>query len=279
MLLKSIIFYLYKKTPMINRIFFLTLLVSGLVSMSSFAQPDTKDCSSKYLVRHPSIRKFYVAGSMDGAIFSTATIHHDGMMYDPSGSNIPATNTMGTIRFTYLVNFGFTFNFNFSPSVGLYTGLDLKNIGYIEQDNGYTTKRRTYNVGAPLGFKIGDMSNKGSYFLLGGGIDLPFNYNEKTFKDNDRGNKTRFNEWMSSRTNNIMPYVFAGGCFNHGVTVKVQYYPNNFMNPDFVDDFGVRPYKGTEVHLILLSVGFGMHMNAEHKHKKKQCSHNAPPQR
>jgi hypothetical protein len=260
---------------MIKRIFFASLMACSMMSVSSIAQPDTRDNSSKYLVRHPNIRKFYVAGALDGAIFSTATIHHDGVTYDPSGSSLPATNTMGTIRFTYLVNLGLTFNFNISPTVGIYTGIDMKNIGYIEQDNGYSTKRRSYNAGVPLGFKIGDMSRRGSYFLFGGGLDAPFNYNEKTF--NDRNNKVRINEWNSNRTPGIMPYVFAGGCFNHGISVKVQYYPNNFLNSTFVDDYGNRPYQGTEVHLILLSVGFGMHMNMENKDKKKKCGHSNPP--
>jgi hypothetical protein len=263
---------------MSNRIFFSTLLVSGLAVSSVFAQqpaapPDTKDCSSKYLVRHPSIRKFYVAGGLDGSIFSTATIHHDGLTDAQSGVTLPNTNTLGTIRFTMFFNMGFTFNFNFSPTIGLYTGVDVKNIGYIEQDNGYTLKRRTYNVGAPLGFKIGDMGNKGSYFFFGGGLDVPVNFQEKYFKNDDRSNKQKFNEWFSNRTPDVMPYVFIGACFNHNITVKAQYYPNNFMNQDYVDNSGNKPYMGTDVNLILLSVGFGMHMHMDHKKKGTTCSY------
>jgi hypothetical protein len=254
------------------RILFAALLTFSLFTASVIAQPVIVDNSSKYLFRHPHIKKFYVAGALDGAMFSTATIHHDAVVYDPTtGANIPESNTMGTIRFTYFVNFGFTFNFNISPSVGIYTGVDIKNIGYIEQDNGISTKRRTYNVGAPLALKIGDMGDKGSYFFLGGGMDVAINYNEKVFKERD--NKTRTNEWWSDRTPRTMPYGFAGISFNHHITVKGQYYFNNYLNTDYRDAQGKAIYQGTEVHLMVLSVGFGMNFTAGEKKHKSNCHH------
>ncbi len=252
---------------MANRILLSALLASSIVCSSSYAQ-DTKApvaTNPKYLYKHQTIPHFYLGGALDGAIFSTATIHHDGVIYDPSGNNIPATNTMGIMRFTYFVNLGFTFNFNLTKNLGLYTGLDIKNVGYIEQDNGYTLKRRTYNVGIPAGIKIGNMDMKGSYFFLGGGIDAAINFQEKLFKDRD--NKKRINEWFSDRTPRTMPYVFAGISFNHHITAKVQYYINNFMNTDYRDESGNNIYNGTEVHLILLSVGFGMNWQVSTGHK------------
>ena len=252
-----------------NRFFLTILLVSSLFTTALFAQPETPtNTSSKYLLKYPTIRHFYVAGGTDGAIFSTATIHHDGAT-DAAGNTAPNINTMGIIRFTYMVNFGFTFNFNFSKHLGLYTGIDLKNVGYIEQDNGFSDKRRVYNVGAPLGIKIGNMSDKGSYLFLGGGLDVVLNYQEKYFSD--RNNKTRINEWWSDRTPRTMPYLFAGISFNHHITVKAQYYPNNFLNTDYRDASGVAIYSGTDVHLILLSVGFGMNVSFKNDRKKDNC--------
>jgi hypothetical protein len=253
---------------MSSKLYFSILMAICLSTSALFAQPAmTKDNSSKYLVRHPDIRKFYIGGGLDAAIFSTATIHHDGVLDPATGVMSQNINTMGTIRFTYVLNIGTTFNFNFSPTIGMYTGIDIKNIGYIEQDNGTTLKRRTYNVGAPLGFKIGNMRNHGSYFLFGAGLDAPFNYKEKTFKSDDRSNKTKFNEWFSDRVPGLMPYAFIGGCFDPGITVKLQYYINDFMNTSYTDNSGNQPYMGTDVHLILLSVGFGMHMHMHHDHK------------
>jgi hypothetical protein len=257
---------------MSNKMAFTAILVSSLVTSSLFAQTGVHNYA--YLKDDQSTPKFYVGSALDAAIFSTATIHHDAVVYDPSGSSVPATNTMGTIRFTYFVNIGCTFNFNVSKHVGIFTGVDLKNIGYIEQDNGTTLKRRSYNIGAPIGLKIGNMSMKGSYAFVGGGLDFPINFNEKIFKERD--NKTRFNEWWSDRTPKVMPYVAAGAVFQHGISVKVQYYPNNFLNADFKDQNGMKPYAGTDVHLILFSIGFGMHsmhMSMGHKHKCCEDDH------
>ncbi|MCD6013626.1 MAG: outer rane beta-barrel protein [Flavipsychrobacter sp.] len=277
-----------------TRIFLAAILTSSLFSSSIFAQdpppenqeqqskqrkPDRQESkipttatNKKFLVRHQDIRKFYVAGAMDGAIFSTAIIHHDGGT-TPTGENMPNVNTMGIMRFTYFINGGFTFNFNFSPTVGLYTGVDIKNIGYIEQDNGWTTKRRTYNVGAPLALKVGNMGDRGTYFFAGGGLDVAINFQEKRFKE--RNDKTRINEWMSDRTPRTMPYVFAGVSFDHHITAKVQYYPNNYLNTNYRDQNGVAIYQGTNVNLIMLSVGFGMnvHVNKDKKKHKHGCHH------
>jgi hypothetical protein len=237
-----------------KNIFLTTLLASSLLSSSLFAQyPSTH---SKYLLKAPTVRKFYVGSGLDAAMFSTATIHHDANTPGVNGTSSQNINKLGIIRFTYFVNVGVSFNFNLSPHFGIFTGVDLKNIGYIEQDNGYTLKRRTYNVGAPLGIRIGNMANNKGKIFLGGGIDAPINYNEKYF--HDRNNKKRINEWFSDRTPSLMPYAFVGASFSHGVSTKIQYYPNNFLNENFKDNNGVMTNAGTVVNLIVFSVGFNM---------------------
>jgi hypothetical protein len=246
---------------MTKKIFLSTLLVSSLLSSTLFAQAPVTH--SKYLLKAPTVRKFYVAGGLDAAIFSTATIHHDPYALGVNGSSAQSVNTLGIIRFTYFVNAGVTFNFNFSPHVGLFTGVDIKNIGYIEQDNGYTLKRRTYNVGVPIGIKIGEMANNRGKVFFGGGLDAPINYNEKYF--HDRNKKIKLNEWFSDRTPDLMPYAFVGASFNHGLSAKVQYYPNNFLNESYKDNSGNMPNSGTEVNLILFSIGYSMPMHSSMK--------------
>jgi hypothetical protein len=196
----------------------------------------------------PPIRKFYVGSSMDGAILSMSSVTLNGAT--PSSLTEVA-------RFSYFINWGFTFNFNLSRHFGVYTGIDLKNIGFIEHDNisGMTIKRRTYNVGAPVGVKIGNMGLKRWYFFMGGGADIPVNYKQKTYAL--RNQKQKFNEWFSDRTPQVMPYIFAGIAVNRGVTVKAQYYPNNFINPDFATN-GTHPYAGYDVHISMLSLGISV---------------------
>jgi hypothetical protein len=246
-----------------KHIFLSTLLATSLLSSSVFAQAPVK--YSRYLMKAPSIRKFYVGSGLDALIFSTATIHHDANTPGVNGTSPQSINTLGTMRFTGFLNIGVTANFNVSPHFGIYTGLDLKNVGYIEQNNGYTLKRRTYNVGVPLGFKFGNMARNKGYLFLGGGLDAPINYYEKYF--HDRTNKTyTLNEWFSDRTPSLMPYVFLGAAFNHGVTAKIQYYPNNFLSENYTDNNGNTPNAGTVVNLILFSIGFNMYWHVEHNH-------------
>jgi len=247
-----------------NKSFCTTLLAASLLSSSLFAQ--YLPGHTPFLKKAPTVRKFYVGSGLDAGIFSTAFIHHDANTPGVNGTNPQAVNTLGILRFSYVINLGVTFNWNFSPHIGMFTGLDIKNIGYIEQDNGYTLKRRTYNVGVPLGLKIGNMANNKGRIFLGGGLDAPINYNEKYFHDRD--NKKRINEWFSDRTPALMPYAFIGAAFNHGITVKAQYYPNNFLNENFTDNAGNMPNAGTTVNLLLFSIGYNMvwHVEKEHEH-------------
>jgi len=218
-----------------------SLLFSAL---SAVAEPATADSARHHKVLQP-VRRFYVGSGFDGLNFSSASI-----------KNTTANNTVnGTLRFTYIINWGFTFNLNLSRHIGLYTGIDVKNIGFIEEVNGIVTKRRTYNIGAPLGFKIGNMVAKKGYFFAGGGVDVPVNYREKSFSV--RNQKTKFNEWFSDRTPAVMPYVFAGIALNRGMTLKAQYYPDNFLNPQFTKN-GTQPYANYDVHLEMLSIGLAV---------------------
>ena len=213
------------------------------------------------------MQKFYIGTATDAGIFSTATIQHT---YYPVGGRSYTSSSTGTLRFSYFLNLGATFNFNFSRHIGAYTGLDIKNIGYIESYNGFTYKRRTYNIGAPIGIKVGNMAPKGTYVFLGGGAEIPIEYKEKIFQI--KSQKTKINEWLSNRTPLVMPYVFAGVAINRGYTFKVQYYPTNFMNPDYTDSKGNQPYAGTEAHLILFSLGFAIPLSKHHDIMKKVVS-------
>lgn len=250
--------YLYRM-----KTFYITVLATALAgSVPVFAQKDNADDTTTARMIELKTRKFYIGSALDGGIFSTTV-------------NSSAIGSTSTVRFTWFLNMGVTFNYDFSKHVGLYTGVDLKNIGFIEKINPVTIKRRTFNVGAPLGIKLGNLKTR-KYLVLGGGIDFPINYREKTFIT--RNNKTKFNEWFSDRTPQTMPYVFVGGV-RKGFSLKVQYYPTNYMNPDFTTTVGgvvTKPYAGYEVHPLLISLGMTMpyskgpiYKNRMHMHHRK----------
>jgi len=214
----------------------------------------------------PRLRKFYWASNTDGGIFSTAFIK------TPDPTNPTTTkNTMGTLRFSWVLNLGASFNYNINDKIGLFTGLNLRNIGFISKSAGVTTKTRTYNLGIPLGIKFGDMRPKRTYGFVGGGVDFPFHFKQKVFTD--RKNKTKTTDWFSDRTPVIMPYVFAGVAINRGLTFKLQYYPGNFVNQDFIlatPTGNIKPYAATEANVLMLSLGYSMPFSKEKDMMKKK---------
>jgi hypothetical protein len=190
-------------------------------------------------------RYFYVSGSFSGAILSTAAV---------SGTASTSNSRLSTPRFSYLLNTGANLNYNFNERIGAFAGLELQNIGFIQKIGDLTIKRRTYTLGVPVGIKIGSMSNRGAYLFSGLGADLPVNYREKRYIK--RGNKEKFNEWFSERTPIIMPYMFVGYKFRKNTFLRAQYYLTNFMDQDYTDQNGVKPYKDFGVNVMHLSFGY-----------------------
>lgn len=195
--------------------------------------------------------KGYWGSGLDGAIFSTS-LYKDGAGGD---------SKLTTLRFTYFLNLGMNYNYDFTKNFGAFVGIGIKNIGLINKYGDSTVKRRVYTVGVPVGIKLGNL-RKRNFVMLGGGVDVPFNYREKGFVE--RRHKEKFSEWFSDRTPNFMPYVFAGFSIDPGITLKFQYYPGNFFNTDFTEknkitNLDYKPYEDMEANLILVSLGIDIH--------------------
>ena len=248
-----------------KRLFLVALLLSCMAVTTVIAKEKSDDKTKKEDVKKKKHKKrkkkrpftartFFIGTDVDGAMFSTAFIHH---VYPPHTTQLP-TNTVGTVRFSGFLNIGLTFNFNLSQTVGVFTGIDIKNIGFNDFTYADSTiKRRSYNVGIPIGVKIGNMDDKKPFGFIGGGIDKPINYKQKQYFV--RNEKTeRFSEWFSKRTPEFMPYVFIGAA------LKLQYYPGNFLNPNYVPDKGYNSNYGYDVHVLVLSIGYWVPIKKRH---------------
>lgn len=233
-----------------------TLILLSLVAATELRAQDTTETREKenrkkisyhfHLYAPPKPRHGYITHGGNGPLLSFANVKDNGEHV----RNIP--------RFTIFFNVGSNYNYDFSNNIGIFTGLNIKNIGLITKNDTVKLKRRVYTMGVPLGFKFGNIRD-GFFFFLGGEYDLAFNYKEKTFID---GDKTKFNEWFSDRTPLLMPSVFAGFRFSPGFGVKVQYYLNNFFNKDYTHTVnGVKeyPYQNLDANLafVTLSYNFG----------------------
>ncbi len=190
------------------------------------------------------VQKLYLSSGIDGYVLSTASL----TKHDVSKMTIP--------RFTAFFHVGVNANYDFNKNFGLFTGVNIKNIGFIEKTGDVTTKRRVYTAGIPLALKLGNVRH-GHYFMLGGGVDFPFNFKEKTYVK--RSDKEKFNEWFSDRTPAVMPYVFVGAHVHPGLAVKLQYYPTNFLNADYseaIEGGFYKPYADYDVKLMMLTLSF-----------------------
>ena len=139
------------------------------------------------------------------------------------------------LRFTIFPHFGQYWHLDIGNSIGLYTGVALRNVGFIydEEVPLQKTIRRSLNLGVPLVIKLG--SFKHHFFIFGGvEYELLFHYKAKRWYSNEReGEKISDSEWFSDKTNRFVPAAVAGIQFPGGINVKFKYYLDDFLNLDY----------------------------------------------
>lgn len=162
--------------------------------------------------------KIYGSFGME-MIFSFADIENQG--YDQG--NI--------MRWAPVLNMQSMANFDFNDYFGLFTGMAVRNIGFIYDNpiDGNKYKYRTYNFGIPAGFKVGKL--KSMLFFGGYEIEFPFVYKEKLFIDEVKEDK--FTVWFSNRVEPVQHSLLAGIQFPYGPVIKFKYYLSNFHDRDF----------------------------------------------
>jgi hypothetical protein len=169
------------------------------------------------------------------------------------------------VRFSPFFNAQGMLNYDLSEQFGLFTGLSIRNQGFIYDVPGDSLNRRykyrTYNVGVPVGIKAGRMN--GALFFAGYEFEMPFNYKEKFFENERKEDK--FNVWFSDRNEQFYQSVFAGVQGPGSVTLTVRYYLTNFHNQDFTESrevngvsTKVKPYDGLNCNLLTVSLGYAL---------------------
>lgn len=186
-------------------------------------------------------------------IFSWADVDYDG------------TNGNTLMRWAPVINIQSYLNYDASEKFGLYTGLAIRNVGYI-MDNyvdreGHTVKKkfRTYNLGIPLGVKVGNL--KKMFVYAGYAIEFPFHYKEKTFKDE---NKTKdVQTFFSDRVEQFQHGLVVGIQFPYGANLKFKYYFSEFHKQGYTESDGYMPYDGLKSNVLYISLNFNIFRNAD----------------
>jgi len=192
-------------------------------------------------------------------IFSFATIDYKG---ESKGD---------VMRFSPVFNIQGMFNYDVGKHFGGFAGLTIRNIGFIYDNYEVSTnnpsipeetkivkkKFRTYNLGIPVGLKLGVMNKT---FIYGGyEIEFPFAYKEKTFDGDHKDDK--FVVWFSDRVEQFQHGFFAGIQMPWGTNLKFKYYLSNFHNMDYVDNDGKKPYEGLNANIWYFSLSYNLLRN------------------
>lgn len=168
---------------------------------------------------------------------------------------IENTDVSSVLRFSGFLNYQSQFHYNFSKRMGIYTGLGIRNVGFINRLNdSIKIKQRVYAAGIPLALKLGDLE-KSAYLAIGGEMELFFNYKQKTFYSDT---KSKFDEWFSDRTELFNPSVFLEVKGKRGNYIRFKYYIKDFLKDDkqtVTVNNVVNTFRPLESKLFYISIG------------------------
>ena len=182
----------------------------------------------KSITQRTPVKSWYAMNSGE-FIFSAGELKiSDKAVYDPFGSINTITEPDNIIRFSAFFHTSQELHYNFSNVFGFYTGLAIRNVGFINTmkvgGEKLTLKQRSYSLGIPVAVKIGNMQ---TYFLTAGiEPEIMFAYKRKIFFDGDKSKKS---QWFSNDVNVFNPSLFAQINFKGGFYIKAKYYLNDFL--------------------------------------------------
>lgn len=177
------------------------------------------------------------------------------------------------LRFTCFFHLGQYVHMDFTNSIGLFTGLAVRNVGFISDERidlnptdgesnleDFKIIRRSYTLGVPLVFKLGSFKNH-TYIFGGGEYELAYAFKEKYWNSHSRsGSKTKSTQWFGAQTPTFIPSAIAGVQFPGGVNIKFKYYLDNFIDNTYSNPNNpisdLTRYETTQVMYISLSWQF-----------------------
>ena len=123
-------------------------------------------------------------------VFENKTLFQIGIVEDSAGGNVS-----GPVRFAPFANYTLQGHKDFSNKFGAYTGIGVKNVGFITRYSSadMTVKSRAYCVSVPVGIKFGNMKEE-RYLYVAGELLVQVDYKEKVFIDGDKSKRKNEND-------------------------------------------------------------------------------------
>jgi hypothetical protein len=184
-------------------------------------------------------------------IFSFANVER------PSAVSASAQTLSTRLRWAPVFNYTIQPHFNLSNSFGVFTGLEIKNTGFIIEQGGDTvTKHRTYNLGIPVFLKLGNLAD-GIYIFAGAGYDYQFDYKEKIFVGDSRTKRK-----PSNAVNQFVPYL-SGGFAYQNYFISVTYQLDDYFKEGYAFESlnGSKSAAYTKSQLLMFNFGVRQSIN------------------
>ena len=193
----------------------ISLVLALFISLVAFRVQAQQDTSKS--------RKNTYWMSTSEFIFSGGSVSATG------GPEMTKIDVNPILRFTCFFHLQEQFHYDFNESVGIFTGVGIRNVGMINDLNdSIKLKQRVYSLGIPVAVKFGSLPNK-FYVALGGEFELFFHYKQKAFYDDEKFKKT---EWFSDKVNLVNPSVFLDIHSARGAYIRFKYYLLDFLVED-----------------------------------------------
>lgn len=134
------------------------------------------------------------------------------------------------LRWAPFFNYQQQLHVDFSKSAGLYSGIGVRNVGFInrisETDTDYTVKERSYALAFPLVFTFGNLQD-GPSIGIGGEAEFMVAWKRKVILDGKKIDKPH--EWFSDETSPINPSLLLELKFHKRQYIRVKYYLADFL--------------------------------------------------
>jgi len=182
------------------------------------------------------------------------------MLFQTSEVTSGGTDLQTNMRWTIFLHLGSYAHIDFTNNIGMFSGLALRNVGFITNEGTEKKIRRTYNLGIPLALKVG-LFDKKMYVFGGAEYEWLFHYKEKYWPNSNGGrdgDKIKSTKWFSSRVNSLIPSVFFGIALPGGFNVKYKIYLENYMNQSYADANGDLIYQDLDVNVNYISISWNM---------------------
>jgi hypothetical protein len=194
-------------------------------------------------------------------VFENKTLFQIGIVESSDGSSVS-----GPIRFAPFANYTLQGHKDFSNTIGIYTGIGVKNVGFISKYNDtlyseMRVKSRAYSISVPLGLKFGNMEED-RYFYVAGEFLAQIDYKEKVFIGDDKSKR------KNDADINKINYSAIVGFNLKGFTIGAEYTLNNFYG----DNYHLTPSKAnpsyvygtpSKSNILTFFIGFRTNLSAK----------------